>query len=50
MHTHFSALSALGVFLVVLVLGTVWRLASHRLMASPRAELQNLGKGMAYQY
>jgi hypothetical protein len=50
MHTHFSALSALGVFLVVLIIGTAWRLATHRLMVSDRAAARNLGAAMSYQY
>lgn len=50
MHTHFSAVSAVGVFLVVLILGTAWRLGSYRLAASKRAELRNLGAAMAFQY
>lgn len=50
MHTHFSAISALGVFLVVLMVGTLWRLASWRLSASDRIELKNLGTAMAFQY
>lgn len=50
MHTHFSALSALGVFLVVLIVGTAWRLGSYRLCASDRAALRNLGAAMAFQY
>lgn len=50
MHTHFSAMSALGVFLVVLIVGTAWRLGSYRLIASQRPELRNLGTAMAFQY
>jgi len=50
MHTHFSAISAIGVFLVVLIVGTAWRLGSHRLASSGRPELRNLGAAMAYQY
>jgi hypothetical protein len=50
MHTHFSAMSALGVFLVVLIVGTAWRLSTHRLMASDRPALKNLGAAMSYQY
>lgn len=50
MHTHFSAMSALGVFLVVLIVGTAWRLASYRLASADRAELRNLGAAMAFQY
>jgi hypothetical protein len=50
MHTHFSAVSALGGFLVVLIVGTAWRLGSARLCASNRAELRNLGAAMSFQY
>jgi len=50
MHTHFSAMSAIGVFLVVLIVGTAWRLGSLRLAASNRPELKNLGAAMAFQY
>lgn len=50
MHTHFSAMSALGVFLVVLIVGTAWRLGSHRLMASDKPQWRNLGAAMSYQY
>jgi hypothetical protein len=49
-HTHFSALSAIGVFLVVLIVGTAWRLAAYRLMASNRLELRNAGQAMIFQY
>jgi hypothetical protein len=41
---------AIHIFLVVLVLGTGWRLASLHLIASPSTHLQHLGKGMAFQY
>lgn len=50
MHTHFSAVSALGVFLVVVIVGTAWRLGAYRLAASSRPELRNLGAAMAFQY
>lgn len=50
MHTHFSAMSALGVFLVVLIVGSAWRLATVRLAASRRPEFQNLAAAMAFQY
>lgn len=50
MHTHFSAMSAIAIFLVVLIIGTTWRLGSHRLAASSRPELRNLGAAMAFQY
>lgn len=50
MHSHFSALTALNVFLAVIIVGSLWRLVSLRLVASPRAELRNLGTAMAFQY
>jgi hypothetical protein len=43
-------MSAVGVFLVVLIVGTAWRLGAYRLAASSRSELQNLGKAMSFQY
>lgn len=50
MHTHFSALSAIGVFLVVLIVGSAWRLGAYRLAASDRAAFKNLGAAMSFQY
>ncbi len=49
-HTHFSAMSAIGVFLVVLIVGSGWRLAAYRLMASNRPELKTAGQAMIFQY
>ncbi len=49
-HTHFSFVTALGIFLVVLVFGTVWRAGSARLAASDRIELQRLGAAMYFQF
>lgn len=50
MHTHFSAMTALNVFLSVVVVGTLWRLASLHLAASSNESVQHLGKAMAFQY
>lgn len=50
MHAHFSGLNAINTFLAVLVVGTVWRLASYRLAAADKAEFRNLGQAMAFQY
>lgn len=50
MHTHFSAMTAIGVFLGVLIVGSAWRLVSVRLAASERSELRNLGAAMSFQY
>lgn len=50
MHTHFSAMSAIGVFLVVLIVGTGWRAAAYRLMASPNQAARNAGQAMIFQY
>lgn len=41
---------ALHIFLIVLVLGTGWRLTSLHLIASQNAQLQHLGKAMSVQY
>lgn len=41
---------ALHIFLVVLVLGTGWRLLSLHLIASQNVQLQHLGKAMSVQY
>ncbi len=38
------------VFLVVLVFGTGWRLATYHLMASSNTQLQHLGRAMSVQY
>jgi hypothetical protein len=50
MHTHFSAMTAISVFLGVLAIGTVWRLATVRLAASNRQEFKNLAAAMSFQY
>lgn len=50
MHTHFSAVHAAGIFLAVLVWGTVWRLAAAHFAASDNQTLNHLGKAMAFQY
>lgn len=44
MHVHDSALQALLVFAMVLVIGTAWRIASMHLADSP------LGQAMALAY
>lgn len=38
------------VFLMVLIAGTLWRLASYHLIASPQPHLNHLGLAMAQQY
>ena len=38
------------VFLIVLVLGTLWRISQFHLMASANPSLQHLGKAMSTQY
>lgn len=40
----------LHVFLMVLIFGTIWRLASYHLIASPQTQLNHLGLAMAQQY
>lgn len=50
MHTHFSAMSALAAFFAVLLLGTLWRLASAHLTASRNVTAARIGMAMAFQY
>ena len=38
------------VFLAVLIAGTLWRVASYHLIASPRPQLMHLGIAMNQQY
>lgn len=40
----------LAIFLNVLIAGTLWRLISFHLMASPNPHLDHLGQAMAQQY
>ena len=41
---------ALHVFMIVLVMGTLWRLLQFHAMASPSPWLHNLGMAMSTQY
>lgn len=50
MHTHFSAVTAGGVFLAVLVWGTFWRLLAAHLCTSSNQALVHVGKAMSFQY
>lgn len=50
MHTHFSAIAAAGVFLAVLVWGTVWRLLAAHMIASNKPSLSHLGQAMILQF
>lgn len=50
MHTHFSAMAALNIFLAVLIVGTLWRLASYHMVASKNDSVQHIGKAMGFQY
>ncbi len=40
----------LHVFMVVLIMGTMWRLLSYHAMASPNVHVQHVGQAMATQY
>lgn len=44
------AVVALHIFFAVLILGTLWRLVSFHLMASPNEQVAHLGKAMSLQY
>lgn len=50
MHTHFSAVSAIQIFLAVVIVGTGWRLVSQHLAASKSPRVQYIGQAMSYQY
>lgn len=41
---------ALHIFLIVLILGTGWRLLSLHLIAASTTQLQHLGQAMSVQY
>jgi hypothetical protein len=41
---------ALHVFMSVLILGTIWRVAQYHLMASGNPGVQHVGKAMSTQY
>jgi hypothetical protein len=40
----------LHVFMSVLILGTIFRIVSYHLMASPNPGIQHIGKAMSTQY
>lgn len=50
MHTHFSALTALNVFLAVLIVGTLWKVVALHLTASANPRISAAGQAMAFQY
>ena len=50
MHTHFSAVHAVGFFMCIVVLGTLWRLIAAHFAASDRPLLEHIGNAMAFQY
>lgn len=50
MHTHFSSMTALNVFLAVLIMGTLWRLGCYHLIASDNESLAHLGRAASFQY
>lgn len=50
MHTHFSAVAALNIFLAVLIVGTLWRLSAYHLIASNNTTANHIGRGMSFQY
>ncbi len=50
MPVGFNAAVALNTFLAVLIVGTVWRLASLHAVASSNALVRTLGQAMAFQY
>lgn len=49
MHTHVSALTAAQIFLMVLILGTFWRIAAAH-AAKTGGLVGELGKAASFQY
>jgi uncharacterized membrane protein len=50
MHTHFSATMAIGAFMGVLLLGTLWRLIAANFVDSNSATVSTVGRVMLFQY
>lgn len=50
MHTHFSFIMGLEIFVVVLVAGTAWRLVAMRLIANRHDFWTPVGEAMLAQY
>jgi len=38
------------IFMSVLIMGTLWRLATYHMIASSNITVQHIGKGMSVQY
>lgn len=38
------------IWVSVLIMGTLWRISTYHLVASPNATLQHLGRAMSQQY
>lgn len=49
MHTHVSGVTALYIFLMVVIVGTFWRIAAARASQQPGL-VGELGKAMAVQF
>lgn len=49
MHTHISAVTALYIFLLVVIVGTFWRIGAGFLASQP-GYLGELGKAAAVQF
>jgi hypothetical protein len=45
-----NSATALHVFLAVLIMGTLWRLASYHAVASSNETVAHLGRAMAFQF
>lgn len=45
-----NSATALHVFLGVLIMGTLWRLASYHAVASSNETVAHLGRAMAFQF
>ena len=50
MHTHFSFMAGLNIFMAVLIIGTLWRLAAYHAISSTNPKVSHLGCAMSFQY
>lgn len=50
MHIHLGVAHLVGVFLGVLLLGTLWRILAFKLAAANSQMAEDIGKAMAFMY
>lgn len=50
MHTHFSVVNGVMIFLTVVVVGTAWRLVASHLIVNQTDFCTPIGEAMLFQY